>query len=226
MRRVVIFLFLALASFGQAQEFYTVAFARQEFHAEEWKVIERFGKTEGEVVKMGHDRFVKWYCEDARAGKDGRIMAERVYGLALVECSAPFLERLSRPEQKFMEDAISAMADMAKSSVTTAVKTYGENKDWGMSFAESSVAVSETIYALVNPDVPLPRAPKVDWDRVYKTVNEQAKARNPETEDAAGRLQSVAGYLEKVFKDRSPREKAFARAFAAKAANLALREPL
>ncbi|MGV3616509.1 MAG: hypothetical protein ACO1SV_14365 [Fimbriimonas sp.] len=216
---------MALASSSQAQQFSTIPFARQEFRTEAWKAAQRFGKTEDEVVAMGHDRFVAWYCDDARAGKTGRVEAEKVYGLALTECSAPFLLRLSRPEQKFMEDAICAMADMAKSSVTTAVMSFGEDKDWGMSFAVSSVAVSETVYALVNPKVPLPPEPKLDWDRVYRTVNEKTKARNPGEEDGAGRLKFVAGYVEKVFKDRSPREKALTRAFAAKAALLALHEP-
>lgn len=226
MRYVLFASALALTSIGQAQQFYTQAFVRQEFHSQEWKTIERYGRAESEIVKMGHDRFVAWYCDEARAGKEGRVQAEKVFGLAYNECSAPILLRLPRSEQKFMEDAMTAFGDMAKSSVSCAVLSFGEDRPWSLVYAQSSTAVTETVYALLNPRFTPPAAIRpTDLDAICTTVTQRVRARRPDVEGDGGRLKFLDGHIQKIFKDRSPREKALAKAFALKAAQLALVNP-
>lgn len=224
MRLATLLLLLALATAGHGQQFHTMAFVNQDFHSKPWKIMERYGKSETEIVAMGHDKFVAWYCEEGRAGKAGRVDAEKLYGFALNECNVPILLSLSREEQRFMESAIVAFADMAKSSVVAAVASVGEDREWSLLFAESATVVNELTYAVLRPELPVPKAPNVKLDTLFTTVSERVRARYPRNLSDGDRLKFLIEHIDKVFKDRSNRDKALARAMSVRLAKMALTE--
>jgi len=225
MRRWILAFMLSLATGGLSQQFRTKAFVDQDFHVKEWKTVERFGKTESDIVRMGHDPFVKWYCDDSRAGTDGRIQAEKVFNLALTECNAPLLQRLSRQEQKFMEDLISGLGDMAKSCFVVGVLSTNESPGWNLPIAESSTAVSETIHAILNPLGPVREEPRIDFEPLFAQVSERLKAKRPNAQNEGDRLRFLTQHLQKIVKDRSDRDKVIVRSFTVRMLKVALLSP-
>lgn len=225
MRNAFLGLFLALATLGYGQPFMTKGFADQDFHSKEWKTIERFGRGEREIVAMGHDAFVEWYCADTRAGKDGLVQAERVFCLALNEICAPILLRLPRREQLFMESMLVSFGDMAKSSFVAGIMATNEGPAWSLPIAKSSTAVVEALYYVLHPSLPAPNVPAVDMEALYAQISERVAAKRPENKEAGGRMKFLTEYIEKNFRNRSPREKAIARNFCIKMTQMALLDP-
>ncbi|MBX7132103.1 MAG: hypothetical protein K1X67_05420 [Fimbriimonadaceae bacterium] len=225
MRFALIASLLVLFTLAHGQTFYTKAFAEQDFHAKEWKTIERFGKTEFQVVRMGHEAFVKWYCDQSRAGIEGRVLAEKVYGLALTECNAPLLLRLPRKEQKFMEDLISALADLAKSAFTTGIQCTNDGPGWSLPVAESSTAVSAVIYATLNPAVAVQDAPNAELELLLAQLNERVRSKRPAIQKEADRLKGLIEHLKDLVNHRSVRDQAIVRSFAMRMLGIALLTP-
>lgn len=216
---------LVLSTLALAQTFHTKAFAEQDFHAKEWKTIERFGKTEFQIVRMGHEAFVKWYCDQSRAGVEGRVLAEKVYGLALTECSAPLLLRLPRKEQVFMEALSSALADLAKSAFTTGIQCTNDGPGWGLPVAESSTAVSGVIYATLNPAVAVQDAPSAELESLFAQVGERVRSKRPAIQKEADRLKVLTEHLKDLVKHRPVRDQAIVRSFAMRMLRIALHTP-
>lgn len=225
MRNVFLGALVGLAAFGYGQAFMTKGFAEQDFHAKEWKTIERFGRGELEIVAMGHDAFEEWYCADARAGKNGRIQAERVYCLALNEVCAPILRRLPRREQVFLEGMLVSFGDMAKSSFVTGIMATNEGPEWSLPIAKSSTAVVEALYYVLHPSLTAPTVPAVDLEVLYAQISERVAAKLPETKEAGGRMKFLTDYIENKFRNRSERDKAIARGFCVRMTQMALLDP-
>jgi len=226
MRGWVFSVVVSLSALAGAQQFFTQAFQNQDFHSKQWPTIERYGKSELEIVAMGHDPFVKWFCEPGRAGVSGRMEAENVFALALNECNAPLLKKLSRREQKFMEDVYSTFADMAKSSFVTGILATSESDAWSLPIKESSTAVGAAVYSILNPAFQPPTTKLEDLDKLHARVAARMRAKNPAHAEDGGRLKYLAGVIEKLFAPRPKREREIAQRFTVDMVKLALLDPV
>lgn len=226
MRRVFLAgILLLLTSLGNAQQFSTLGFANQDFHSKQWPTLEKYGLTEFDIVKLGHDKFVKWYCYPDRAGQNARLDAEKVYYLALNECNAPLLIKLSRKEQLFMEKMITSFGDMAKSCFAAGIMATKEGPEWSLIVAETNTAVAEAAYLVMNPSITFREESSIDLDKTFDEASRRVNAKYPDNKTEGNRLKFLVKYIEDHFKDRSNRERKIARSFIIKMAKNSIFEP-
>lgn len=103
---------------------------------------DRLGKTSAQVVELGHDAFVKWFCDPSRAGVTGRVQAERIFGYELGVQNNLLQQYRPPSERKFHEETSLLFANTCKSAFTI---EHARNGDW----EGSSLLVAEAC-TLVN----------------------------------------------------------------------------
>lgn len=109
-----------------------------------------YGRINAQILRMGHDQWVLWYCDPSRATDSGRRDAEVAYCLALHERNTKLLARKSPAEQQFFDECRGMFADMAKSAFVAGSEFYPEWSGWPVAIAESSTAVNFAIYELLS----------------------------------------------------------------------------
>jgi hypothetical protein len=185
---------------------------------------DRFGKSAEAVVRLGHDQWVRWYCDETRRGKDGRVGAERVYCLALHEVSQPLLQQRSKADQAFFGEARSYFSDLAKTSFAIGFDLTGYSDAWSLPVAKSNTAINETIWLMLQTGgLRVGKASEVT--DLASQIEDRVNQVRPEKLAESKRYRLLAERIEKRFERRPKREIALARAFMVKMGQLALWKP-
>lgn len=190
---------------------------------QDFATSDRFDMSAESIVRWGHDRWVGWYCDGARRGPGGREGAEKVYCLALYEVTQPVLAQRSKADRAFFGDARSLFADLAKTSFGFGIELTGYSAAWSLPIAESSTAINETIWRMLNRD----RAPSAKSSEIWELATKiegRVHRERPQVRDA-GRFRTIAKSIEKHFAHRPEREVMLARDFMLKMGRLALLKP-
>lgn len=225
MKVLAALILLACASPIFAQQFITQAFANQDFHSKEWPNLEKFGKTELEIVEMGHDKFIGWYTTPDRAGANAKTQAEVVFATALNECNAPKIKALTKQEQLFLESAMSLFADLAKTAFTTGIQGSDEPKEWTLSIAKSNTAIQWAVYEILNVQLPVEATKDVGIERLCNQAFSRAVNKHPELKTEGNRLLSLFNLTQKAFQKRPERDQNIAKKFAIQMVHMAVSGP-
>lgn len=191
--------------------------------AQDFNSSRRFDKSADSVVEMGHDRWVEFFCSDARAGKEGRVEAERVYCLALHELNTKSLKTLPPSERTFYSDAFSYFADLAKTSFGIGLER-SENKDaWALPIAESSTAINETLWRMLNPNRKKAFITQtLNIDNLADRIEAMTTGQDNQLASDSRRYRSIAKKIELHFANRPALERYGAKLFAVKMGHMAL----
>lgn len=194
--------------------------------AQTFQTSDRFDKSADAVVRMGHDDWVEWYCDDSRRGPSGRVEAEKVYCLALHEVIQPVLARRSESEQAFFSDARSLFADLAKTSFVTGMDLSGHSEAWSLPIAESSTAINEAIWlVLQNAPGRLKASRPSEVEDLLKEIEKKVHEKQPEKMGEVKRYRVLVRKIGEIFAPRSAREASVAQAFMVKMGKLTLLNP-
>lgn len=109
-----------------------------------------FGQSNSRILKMGHDRWIRWSCDSSRAGEAGRRDAEVTFCLAVHERNVTLLAQKSVADQRRYDDYRALFADMAKSAFVAGSELYRDWNGWPVAIAESSTAVNVAIFDLLS----------------------------------------------------------------------------
>lgn len=87
--------------------------------AQDYTDQDRYGKTESEVLAMGHSKWAEWFTDSSRAGEStfGMADAERIYCVARTKKNREIIASLPDLEKAHFEKVVTLMANLNKSAV-------------------------------------------------------------------------------------------------------------
>lgn len=136
---------------------------------------DRFGKSNAEVAALSHENWIAWYCHDSRAGANGRITGEKIYGIALYRYNKGLLESRPQSEQKFFEDVWIKFANMAKYALTIAGSSHPHWSGLSLAVAESGTASNDAIQGMLTSragtDRLTPKDLKAEFEKGQKRID-------------------------------------------------------
>lgn len=192
---------------------------------QDFQTSDRFGKSADAVVRMGHDGWVNWYCEDSRRGPSGRVEAERVYCLALHELTGPLLHKRTKEDQAFFGDVRSYFADLAKTSFGVGLELTDHDDAWSLPIAQSSTAINETLWRMLKKEKLRQPRKVAEVTDLASRIEAEVQQRRPSLLSDAQRFRGLSKRIEKHFQSRPDYEVALARSFMVDMGRLALHKP-
>lgn len=194
-------------------------------HAQTFAESDRFGLSAKQLVEMGHETWMTWYCDSSRRGPDSKVGAEQVYCLALHELNTARIAALPQAEQEFFADVRALFSDLAKTAFGNGIALTGYSEAWGLPIAESSTAINEAIWRILSSEqVARPVNESEIWKLIEKT-EQRFQSEKPDQLGEAKRFRAIAIRIEEKFASRPRREVALARDFILKMARLAQWSP-
>lgn len=193
-------------------------------HGQEITDQERFGKTSEQVSKLGHAKWIAFFCDNSRAGASGRVKAEHIFAIAIHEQNEKKIARLPKQEQEFLSNCRAWFASLAKYAFTVGESVYPSWEGWPLEISKTSTAVNVAIQDLLDR----PKLQKVYSKAAIITTLDSRQATilgDARAEDSYSRLHYPSfkvslNHGEDLFKLRSEKERQIMWRFASEMADV------
>jgi hypothetical protein len=142
-------------------------------HCQSYTDQDRFGKTNEQVARMKHRDWVSWYCDASRGGEGQKVVAEKIYAVALYEDNQRRLKGRPEADRKFYDGVFVKLANLAKYALTINDACYPNRKNGPLTAAETGTAINRLISDMLSSKTPSERKAFKDVKRAFVKGNER-----------------------------------------------------
>lgn len=136
--------------------------------AQDFTDADRYGLSNGKVVALGYDKWVKQYAKSSGLGAEGDGQATNIYSMALYDVSRTLLKDKSEADRQFHEDAAILFANIAKSAFTMADALYPNWKDLSLAVKQTGYKSNLARYRMLTEPTARTYLSKTDALREYR----------------------------------------------------------